>query len=155
MREMKDAELDPLQRLADLAKLQARLAEPFAMPATVHAEAGTSDAALRAAEAKWRPELTKNPALPKLYAELFKRERDRLREGVTAPLPSPDETALGSVATLAKPLPFSEGEYRPEALPLLPRRHADLDPDPTVLPTPGQLATLPFGPGRDGGTRRE
>lgn len=147
-----DDHLDPIHKLADLAKLRARLSEPFAEAGSVHAGAGTSHQLLLEAEARWKPELAKNPALPVLYAQVFKRERDRLREIVTAPVASADETALGSVATLARPLPFVEGEYRPEPLPVARRPVSDADPDATMLPTPGQMAALPFGGGRGKGS---
>lgn len=151
-------QVDPLASMTDLAKLMARLAEPFAKHDDVLRYAGVTPAALDAAKTKWSAELRSNEALARLYGEVHLRERAELRgEGKQAPrvsapapaaappLPKPvDETAMMPQLSLGQVMPFVEGKFEPPVEPVQPRAERAVDSDGTQLAPMIDIDTLPF-----------
>jgi hypothetical protein len=140
--------LDPLRKLSDLAKIEARLAEPFAEQQAILLASGMDAAALEAARSKWRVELATNPALPRLFSAIFVAERARVRGTAQPPIADPDGTAIASPGERAPALPFQSGDYRPEPMPIVTKHRTALDIDATVAATPAVDQTLPFGRSR-------
>jgi hypothetical protein len=153
------AELDPIRSMADLAKLMARLAEPFAKPDEVLRQANVTQAVLEAAKTKWLAELSGNERLAHLYGEIHLLERAELRgepkrsppapapaeTAAAMPLPKPvDETAMMPQLTLGQVMPFVEGKFEPPVEPVQPRAESPLDADGTQLVRVIDVDTLPF-----------
>jgi len=145
--------LDPERSMTDLAKLMARLGEPFAKPDEVLASAQVTQGALDAARLKWSRDLKGNDMLKRLYGELFYRERARLRgepERVSAKAAptaaSVDETAIAPLVLYSGPaLPFVDGKFEPELQPVEPRQERPFDADATLpIPGDGDGDALPF-----------
>lgn len=145
--------LDPVVSLSDFARLSARLATPYAQPAAIHAEAGTTSALLQQAAARWQPELLAQPELQARYSSAFAAERTRVQLG-RVPRAAPgaggaasalDETALAAPVPSIAPLPFQHGRFSPAPTPVEPRApRVEADPDATQLPVPDPHQTLPF-----------
>lgn len=154
--------LDPVASLADLGKLMARLADPFAVAGDVLRRANVTPASLDSARAKWEAALRNNEPLAQQYGDLYRAEWSRLRgqpEQVPAqsrapslpaqtaaaqPSAEPAETALLQQLTLGQVLPFVEGEFRPETTPVGPREPRSVDGDGTQLTPMIDGDTLPF-----------
>ena len=94
-------QLDPIRSMADLARLMARLAEPFAKQDDVLRHANVTQATLDAAKTKWLAELSGNERLAQLYGEIHLLERAELRG---EPKPAPRVAAPAETAAAA-PLP--------------------------------------------------
>lgn len=145
--------------MADLAKLMARLAEPFASADDVLRDANVTHGALDAAKKKWATDLRGNEMLARLYGDIFLRERAELRgepkraprvaaavEPVVAnPVAAPvDETAMMPQLTLGQVMPFVDGKFEPPTEPVQPREERAFDPDGTQLAPMIEIDTLPF-----------
>lgn len=145
--------------MADLAKLMARLAEPFAKPEEILRHANVTHASLDAAKKKWVADLKGNEMLARLYGEIYLRERAELR-GEPRRVPrvaaavdpvhaqpvaiSVDETAaLTPQLTLGQVMPFVEGKFEPPVAPVQPREERPFDPDGTQLAPMIDGDTLP------------
>jgi hypothetical protein len=153
-----DAPLDPVAKLYDLARLEARLADPFVDRNLVFAEVGSSSEQHQIALTKWRAELASKPNLLKLFMECFRRERERLQGAVRSDRTAPDATAIGGVASLGPALPFVPGSFAPQPLappPQATSRERSFDPDATALPSVYQAPVLPFDRERGGKSRGE
>lgn len=165
---MNQQPLRPLEDVRDLARLCARLAQPFASAEQVLAGERVSPEELERARARWSQSIAGQPVIATMFREAYAEERAILRgDRITpasapadappvpllAPPPSPqilenvDETAFLARPVLKPTLPFKAGQFAPTAIPVPPREpRTELDPDAT-LPISGQVEPdppLPF-----------
>jgi len=142
----------PLEHVTDFARIQARLAEPFADASWIFRITQTSSEMLEAAQRQWAPRLASDDGLASAYAAAFSEERDRIRSAFTEQAML-DETVLAiprpALGRQQPPppsspnaLPFLQGSSPPP--PVAPPAR-DVDAGATLLPTSSQHeATLPF-----------